>query len=181
MERKRKVTAGLYDAFKFYKNKAGRNKVDVVLYSKVCQEFNKRISDKIIRKSFEFKLPYRLGFLRIKAIKQKVVIKDGKIDTARMPIDWPSTRKYWEELYPDKTWEEIKKIPNKKLIIHTNEHTDGYLLKWYWDRRQSNVKNQTAYVFRAVKGGKSEDGYYYGRRGLSKWASSYERDNYYYE
>lgn len=180
-ERKRKITAGLYDAYYMYKKKKGRNGISRTLYTELCKEFNKRISDMIIRDSFEFRMPYRLGFLRIKAIRQKVVIKDGKIDTKRMGIDWKASWEYWHEIYPDKTREEIKQIPDKKLIIHTNEHTDGYYYRWYWDRRQTNVKNYTAYVFRPVKGGISRDGYYYGRKGLPKWIKSEDKDNYYYE
>lgn len=172
---------GLYDSYKFYKKEVGRNGVDKLLYANICKEFNKRISDKIIRKSFEFRLPYRLGFLRIKAVKQNIIIKDGKIDTSRMGVDWKATWEYWNSIYPDKTRKEIKSIPNKKLIIHTNEHTDGYYFRWYWDRRQSNVKNYTAYVFEPVKGGIRDDKYYYGRKGVPKWVKSEDMNNYYYE
>lgn len=179
--RGRKKTVGIYDAYAEYKKKVGRNNISRILYSEICQEFNKRISNKMITESFEFRLPFRLGFLRVKAIKQRVIIKDGKIDTTHMPVDWPACWEYWHQIYPDKTREEIKKIPNKRLIVHTNEHTDGYLMRWYWDRRQSNVKNHTAYIYKAVKGGVTEDGYYYGRRGLSKWIKSEEKTNYYYE
>lgn len=180
-KKRRKVTAGLYDAYYAYKKEVGRNGVDRKLYSDLCQEFNKRISDKMITESLEFRMPYRLGFLRVKAIKQEVIIKDGRLDTTRMPIDWPACRDYWNEIYPDKTWEEIKQIPDKKLIVHTNEHTDGYLMKWYWDRRQVNIKNYTAYKYFPVKGGVTDDGYFYGRRGLSTWVKSDERNNHYYE
>lgn len=180
-KKKREITAGLYDAYKMYKKQVGRNGINRDKYSKICQEFNKRISDKLITESFEFRMPYRLGFLRIKAIKQKVVIKDGKIDTKRMPIDWVACWEHWHQVYPDKTDEEIKQIPDKKLIVYTNEHTDGYIMRWYWDRRQSNVRNYTAYVFRPVKGGITNDGYFYGRRGLSAWIKSDEKTNYYYQ
>jgi len=176
-----KVTAGLYDAYKMYKERVGKNNIGRQLYSEICQEFNKRISDKMIKESLEFRMPYRLGFLRVKAIKQDVIIKDGRVDTTRMPIDWPACWEYWESIYPDKTRDEIKQIPDKKLIVHTNEHTDGYLMKWYWDRRQSNVKNHTAYKYRPVKGGITEEGHNYGRRGLSRWIRSEEKNNYYYE
>lgn len=182
MAKKRmEITAGLYDAYYMYKKEVGRNGISRQVYSDLCQEFNKRLSDKMVRESLEFRMPYRLGFLRVKAIKQQVIIKDGKLDTTRMPIDWPACWEYWHEIYPGKSREEIKSIPNKKLIVHTNEHSDGYMMKWYWDRRQCNIKNYTAYKYSAVKGGVSKDGYYYGKRGLSTWIKSDERDNYYYE
>ena len=92
----------------------------------------------------------------------------------------------WNELYPNKTKEELKDIPNKKLIIHTNDHSNSTLLKWYWDKRMSNVTNHQAYIFKAVKGVQdndyydNNDAYWYGKRGLAKWAKNEDKFNEYY-
>jgi len=61
--------------------------------------------------------------------------------------------------------------------VHTNEHTNGFVYSFNWDRRVCNIINQSMYSFCPVKGGISPDGYYYGRRGLAKWVVSEDRDN----
>lgn len=85
----------------------------------------------------------------------------------------------------DKGWnvvsDELKAIPDKKLIVHVNDHSNGYFNRWYWDKRLTNIKNQTAYSFSPVKGGVSKDGYYLGRRGLAQWTKDDERTNEYFE
>jgi hypothetical protein len=172
---------GLRDSYKFYKSSAGRNRINSRIYSKGCRDFNKIISDKIITESFEFRMPYRLGFLRIKSIKQKIVIKNGKLDMAKNPIDWEATWTYWREIYPGIDMETAKSYKNKPLIPHTNEQTNGQIFKWYWDKRISNVVNNSAYVFKAVKGGLTNDGYYYGKRGIPSWVRSDDRFNDYYK
>lgn len=179
-ERKIKLTGGLQAAYKRYKTVSGTKTISREMYTGICQDFNKALSNKIITESFEYKIPYGLGHLRIKSSQQKIRIKDGKIQTCKMAIDWNSTKKLWREMYPGKTSQELKEIPNKKILVHTNEHTDGKIMRWYWDRRISNFKNQTVYKFKPVKGGEIDNNYT-GRLGLSAWINSDDMNNEYYE
>ena len=178
-ERKVKITGGLYNSYTKYKKENSHKKIDRNTYCKICHQFNKIVSNKIITESFEFKIPFGLGYLRVKATKPNLKIKDGKLLTYKMAIDWNSTWNLWNKLYPNKTREEIKKIPDKKLIVHTNEHTDGRVMRWYWDKRISTFRNQTVYLFRPVKGGVSEE-LYSGRLGLASWINNPNRNNEYY-
>jgi hypothetical protein len=178
--RKVKVTGGLPDAYKFYKKTHPKSVVDKNMYSLLCKEFNKRVSDKIIRESLEFRLFFKLGFLRIKAHKLLMRIKNGRIDTKKHTVDWMKTKEMWADIYKTSDPAELKKIQNKKVVIHTNEHTNGYIMKWHWDRRYCNVTNIRMYAFKPVKGGVTDDGYYYGRRGLAAWINNDERLNEYY-
>lgn len=179
-ERSVKITGGLWNSYELFKLETDST-IDRQSYCKICQEFNKRISQKIIKESFEFKIPFGLGYLRIKTNRRKIRIKDGKLQPHKMAPDWKATWTLWRRLYPDKTREEIKAIPDKKIVIHTNDHTDGYIMRWYWDKRLSNVKNQTVYMFKPVKGGITESDVYYGRLGLAKWILNPDRDNEYYK
>lgn len=176
------ITGGLYDAYKFYKGKNCKPTVTKEEYSKICQLFNKKISDKIISESYEFKIPFGLGYLRIKGNKSKIRIKDGRIDPNRMPINWPETKKIWAELYnwPNISSEEFTAIKHKKYVFFTNEETDGYIYRWYWDKRTSNFKNQSVYNFRPVKGGVTSDNYHTGRLGIASWIKSGKKNNEYY-
>jgi hypothetical protein len=179
-ERSVKITGGLVDAYKFFKSKHKKSVIDKSTYTKICHEFNKRVSDKIIRESLELRIFHKLGFLRIKASKLSIRIKDGRIDTKKHSVDWAKTKEMWKKLYKTDDISSLKDIPNKKVVIHTNDHTNGYMMKWYWDRRRCNLKNIRMYSFRPVKGGVTENGLYYGRRGLAAWITNNERTNEYY-
>lgn len=188
-EREYKITGGIpdiYNSFKKEKLLSGEKVVDKKTFVDICHTFNKKVSDKIIRESFEFKLPFGLGYIRIKANRLKYIIEDGKLLSYKSCPDWNKTRKFWKEKYKDLSWEEIKQIPNKKIIVHTNEHSDGMVMKWYWDKRFCNVKNQTAYKFKPVKGVqdkeyyKDDDSKFYGRLGLANWIKDSRKTNEYY-
>ena len=72
-------------------------KVDYKTYSAVIKEFNNRLADALIVDALEFRMPYRLGKLRIKKYKQKIKIKEnGEIDKKNMPVDWKKTNDLWK-------------------------------------------------------------------------------------
>ena len=177
-ERRIRVTDTLKDVYLFYKDKLD-NPLDEKDFKVIAYSLNKTISDMIIKKSFEFRIPFGLGFLRIKKTKLKFIIRNGKIDINKNIIDWGATWEYWEQKYMGKTRKEIRGIPNKKVIFQTNDHTDGEVMRWYWDRKISNVKNILVYSFKPVKGG-SFNGFLTGRLGLGKWIKSDEKENDYY-
>lgn len=170
------------DIYEFYRENYSK-KISKKEFKKLCYTFNKIIGNKIIKESFEFKLPFRLGSIRIKAEKQKIKFKEnGKVDKSKTSIDWGATWKMWYEQFPHLSYKEIQAEPNKTSLVHTNEHSNGYIMRWFWDKRLSNTKNQSAYIFKPVKGGYLEkEGIYYGKRGLSSWIKNYEKTNEYYE
>ena len=176
-ERKYKVTSTLQDSYDSYKEEFGE--VNKKLYLAIAYEILKTISDKIIRESLEYRMPSKMGFLRIKKNKQKLVIKDGKIDRRRNIPNWKATWEAWHKKYPDKTREEIKQIPDKGIIFQKNYHTDGHIMRWFWDRKFSNARNSSVYSFDPVKGG-IKDGIYMGRLGLASWIKSGKMKNDYY-
>ena len=173
------VTGGLYDAYAFYREKYPNSKLKLLEYARICQQFNKMVSDLIVRESFEFKLFNKLGSIRIKSKKIKIKVKDGRIDTNRMPVDWKSTKDMWDALYGGHTKEYLPP-GRKKIIVHTNENANGYIMSYFWDKHRYPVHNVTLYKFHPVKGCVSKDGYYYGRRGLAAWIKNDERTNEYY-
>lgn len=175
-ERDYKVTASLHDAYKVYKKL--HFGIDRRQFLDIAYDINKTISDMIIKESLEYRLPERMGFLRIKKKKQKLKLVNGKISPKKNVIDWENTWKYWQECYPDKTWKEIKQIKGKQVLFQTNPHTDGEIMKWYW-RKGSGVKNSTVYVFDVVKGG-IVDNKNIGRLGLAWWIKSDDKTNDYY-
>lgn len=175
-----KITGGIRHAYKFYKNKYKNSEINYDTYSEICYLFNKIISDKIITQSFRMRLFYNLGHIRIKAGKVKIKINNNKIVTTRHSINWVETKKLWQRIYETTDMEKLKNIKNKKLIIHVNEHSNGYIMRWYWDKHGIAKQNNSLYQFKPVKGGISPDGYYYGKRGLAAWIKNDNRTNNYY-
>lgn len=115
-------------------------KIDSSLYSKVLNSFNKKISKKIMKESFEYMLPYRLGNLRIKKYKPSIKIdENGNLDYKGLSPDWKATKELW------KKDEDAKK--NKKLVFHINDHSDGYNYKWHFSNYRSNCENRSVYSF----------------------------------
>ena len=178
-KRKIVLTGTLRDAYRFYKKLHPDSKIGRAAYVNICCEFNKRLSHSIITKSIDFRGFYRLGFFGIRCYKRDLVLKDNKSNRQKNPIDWNKTMALWNKEYPGKTIEELRLIPDKRFVYFLNEHTNGYVFGWKWDRTVCNIPNQTAYMFKPVKGGVTPDGFYYGRKGLSAWVKSEDRDNEY--
>ena len=179
--RKISITGTLVDAYKFYKKSNSKSIIDKKTYLEVCHMFNKEVSNKIITESMEFKIPYGLGTMRIKSIRNSIRIKNGNIENSRLNVDWKRTKEMYMQLYKTNDWDVLKDIPNKKVVLYTNEHSNGYRMKWFWNRGQSSLfVNRHMYSFKPIKGCLTADGYYSGRRGLAAWINNEERTNDYY-
>lgn len=176
-ERDYKVTKSTPDLYKFY---AAKSK-EPLEYSRFCElyyDLNQSICNLIITKAFEYRLPYRLGHLRIIKKKLKLKVKDGKIDVNKNMVDWEATFEYWEEKYGTRDRKILKTIKDKKRIYQLNEHSNGDIMSWYWDKDLCNIPNNTVYKFKPVKGGFLHDSYI-GRLGLGEWIKLGKYDYYY--
>lgn len=167
-EGKNNAAIRLIDFFKNYK-KHTDNPVDYKTYSNFIKDYNDKIINAMVYDSIEFKMPFKLGTLRVQKTKYTPYLKDGKLKKNHMPIDWKSTLESWRKKYPDKTDEEIKLIPDKKLIYHLNEHTGGFTARFFWDKRLSNIKNQSCYRFSATRTVKENMAKYIKRIGFVEY------------
>lgn len=138
---KYKSDFNVLDMYRLYKNKckdSGKEPVGLSDYRKLLKEFNSKICKYIVEESGEYRMPYRLGYLRIRKFKGRLKIDpDGKLITKHLQVDWVATKQLWEENAEAKA--------DKKIIWHTNRHTDGYYFKWYWDKRACNITNSSVY------------------------------------
>jgi hypothetical protein len=121
-----KITSSLQDAYKLYKKEY--KDIDKRLYLDIAYELMMTISNMIITESLEYRMPSRLGFLRIKKSTLKLKIKNGKIDINKNIIDWGATWKYWESEYPNLSRKDIIAIKGKKVMFQTNSHTNGEVM-----------------------------------------------------
>ena len=65
--------------------------------------------------------------------------------------DWQRSLKKWREENPGLSDEELKQIKGKKVLRFHNDHTNGYSVRFFWDKTLSNAKNQSSYVFKATR------------------------------
>lgn len=149
---KLKEKYGLREIYKYYKSKFTDKEVNssaVVsykTYSNILKDFNKEMIRLIIEEGVEFKLPARMGYLRIRKYKKKIRINDdGSVNTRSLKVNWSESIKLWHREYPDKTMQELKQISGKPLVYHLNEHTDGNNYLFYWNKKGSNAKNRGIY------------------------------------
>lgn len=108
-------------------------------YVSVCKSFLEKVSLAVIRDKYEFKIPSRLGYLRI--IKRKAKTK---------AVDFHNTRKYG------------------KTIRHANLHTNRYYFafQWFKSNPYCYFTNKSYYHFSVVDDKRRR---LIGRRGLAEW------------
>ena len=126
--------------------------VDNKTYHRVLEEFNKKVCHEMIYNAFELRLG-RLG--KVRGVQFKVQPREDLSNINKVyPIDFKRTLDLWKEEYPDKEIEEILEIPDRPIIRHRNKQTNGHRCKWYWDKRNSTVKNVKFYNLVMTRGNK---------------------------
>jgi hypothetical protein len=118
-------------------------------YVDITKEFFFELSSIIIRETYSFKFPYRMGTIRIKKLKSK--------PSDKMRIDWAKTKKIG------------------KVVRHINMHTDGKTFKWYWEKPRFSILNQSYYTFKATRDEKRKQ---IGTRGLANYIKECSVDPY---
>jgi len=130
----------LRESYKLYK-KLVENPVDIKDYLLLSAEYNKFLVNKVLEGK-EVTLPSRMGTLSIVGKEQTIKFDDeGKV-TGLAP-DWVKTKKLWEEN------EQARK--EKKLVFHTNSHTDNVRYKYLWSKKNVLVENKTLYSLRLTR------------------------------
>ena len=64
--------------------------IDYKTYKDICLEFNKEVSEEIIKDAFEFKMPGAIGIIRVKKMKASKTQKR---------VDWDTTKKNDVKVY----------------------------------------------------------------------------------
>jgi len=87
----------------------------------------------MIKEAFRFKMPSRLGILRIRKFKN-----NNRTDN----IDWGLTNKYYGEYNKEHT--------EKKRIYYANNHSQQYGARWWWEQTEW-VKYHSLYRVKATR------------------------------
>lgn len=98
-------------------------------YVKVCHAYNKQVMHQILHEAANFRLPYRLGYLRVKKIK---------MNYKYLKMDYGLYNKTGEKAY------------------HLNEHSDDYKVRILWEKSKCVIKGKRAYSLTITREHKRE-------------------------
>lgn len=97
----------------------------------IIKDFNVAIFNLLLYNAFVFRMPFSLGEVSIRKKKVEPYIdKEGKL-VNNLPIDYRAT-KLLHDRDPDAKEKDIK-------VYHSNEHSDGYVAKLYYDKPSSLI------------------------------------------
>lgn len=131
-------------SYKQYKETTTNEIVDSKTYIDYANEFNKFLAEKVIE-GYEITLPARLGTLSIIGKKQKIKVdENGKI--FGLAPDWVKTKELWDN--------NPKAKKEKKLLYHTNNHTDNTIYKFLWSKNRILITNKILYSLRMTRDNK---------------------------
>lgn len=101
-------------------------------YRDITTEFLKHLVYKLVYKSLTVTLPFRLGELSV--VKHKPTYKSLR----NMVIDWDRSKEL------------------NKQVRQFNDHSNGFVYRFHWDRRKCILDNKTTYIFKPARVNKRE-------------------------
>lgn len=124
------------DIYVEYKSIA-KHPVSEKIFNTLVREIINKSMLAVIEEGKIFKIP-NIGKMRIKTMKPKLLNDDNTLNKKELFPDWGKTWKSWGEEYPGLTREEIKVIPNKRVIYIENDHSNGYRYKFVWEVKDAS-------------------------------------------
>lgn len=122
------------------------------LYKAIFKAYIGRIMVEVIYNSFDFSMGHNLGSVRIREKDYRILLgEDGKVDKHELVPDWGKTLKKWKKIYADIPPAEWKAIKDKPMMYIENDHSDGTIKQWFWDKVTCNIPHQTKYKFNATR------------------------------
>lgn len=121
------------DFYKFYLTQIERETVydvEYKLYRQIVEDYFRYIVEQIMDNSREFKFPCRLGNLSIVKRQPK------NFDNKSLRIDYHES-----------------KIQGK-AVYFTNDHSNFFKFRFYWNKQSSLLTNKTKYQFIATRANK---------------------------
>lgn len=125
----------IQDSYKDYVEQYPEGSINYLTYSEyktITTEFFKYMADKMVNKSLTVTLPFRLGEISVE--KHKPAYKSLR----NMAIDWGLSKEH------------------SKQIRQFNAHSNGYIYRFYWDRRKCLTPHHSSYTFKPSRANKRE-------------------------
>lgn len=136
----------MYNSYK--QNRKKKAKIIRDDFFRLIATFNREVMKLILYKNLLFKIPYGLGVMQIIKIKKTNIVLDdkGNIIENDLVINRVATWKLWDK--------DPKAKAEHKYVYHLNEHTDGYVYKFRWNKYRAAVNNITSYKFNPTRSNK---------------------------
>ena len=109
-----------------------RKKLNKPLYLVIVHSFTRFLIQKMLD-GFTVWLPAKLGKMSIKGKYPKMVYNEDGTMVHNLAINYQETKK------------------QKKKIYHFNEHTDGAIYKFYWERQGFKIKKEHYFIFKPAQ------------------------------
>jgi hypothetical protein len=106
---------GILDMYSYYKENT-ESPLPYKEYKKIVDSYMESVANMIIDEGYNFRLPSFLGYFRI---------RKNKINYDRLSIDWGTLKKTGIKTY------------------HLNSHSDGYKIKFLWEKKRAIMKTGT--------------------------------------
>jgi hypothetical protein len=103
--------------------------VDYKLYKKIMASYFNNLFE-VLLLGYTYSIPQRLGKFFIKKYKSNF-------------IDWKQTNKIYGDHNKDSS--------DKKKVIDSNKHTDGYIARPHWKRQGYIIQGASVYKFRFTR------------------------------
>ena len=139
------IEYGMTDFYKYYKdNKTEINKpLGLNEYRKVLNGLFSKIRDKMTSDVYDYKLPRRLGVIKIRKFIKIVKIDDNGKMSHRLAPNWKATKELWNS--------DPEMKAQKKIIFHDNENTNGYTFKIVYSKKSANFRGQGIYKLKPCR------------------------------
>jgi len=132
----------LYKCYNIYK-KESDNPVDYKTYKSFYKDLFDNFYDELV-KGKRIQLPCNFGGMLIAKKRPSIYeLEDGRVSTIAYRPDWKATKELWKTKYPGRELHELKEIKNKPIIFYKNEHTDGYRMYLFLDRKKAKVRGKS--------------------------------------
>lgn len=122
---KTKTLNDCYDYFLETEQENMKEPISRDLYRAVCYSFIKKMLKYIIYEAGTLRMNKFLGSISIRKYKQDI--------RKKLPVNYKLSKELGETVY------------------HTNEHTDGYRCRIYWNLGEARFKNKSASAFKGVR------------------------------
>lgn len=127
-------------SYKAYK-KSAKEPVTLSEYIKITELFILFLIKKVLS-NYEVSLPFGLGSMRIRGVKEKPRFdEEGKL--IGLSPNWRMTKQLWDS--------DPEAKANKKLIFNMNDDTGGIRYKFLWSKSRIIVPYKTLYSFTASR------------------------------
>lgn len=131
---------GTFDYFRHYKRSHPESELTESQYRKILREVNTRIKDKIGNLPYDFKMPKRVGTIKVRKYYPEFRVDEDGTITNKLSIDFKATLDWWSK--------DREARDNKLKLYFENEHSDGFIFKIRYDKKTARFKNKSVYMFR---------------------------------